>query len=310
MATSPLTVRVPATSANLGPGFDCLGLALDLWLDVRARPADRDRFSYRGEGKVPDRADGLVHTGFRAAFVRMGRPVPTVAFEAHNPIPLARGLGSSSAALVAGAALADAWCAGALGRDGVFQLAAELEGHPDNVAPAVYGGFTVSAARADGGYATAVLAVPSAWRLLFGVPSFHLPTAKARAALPTSVHRDDAVRTASRAALWALAVARDEPDLLRTASIDVLHEPYREPLVPGLRDARQALRGVGAYAAFLSGAGPTIGVVTSESAESACRAVLERFVGPRGRVLTLRAAPGYEMGERALSSERAAPTTP
>lgn len=310
MATSPLTVRVPATSANLGPGFDCLGLALDLWLEVRARPADRDRFSYRGEGKVPERADGLVHAGFRAAFVRMNRPVPTVAFEAHNPIPLARGLGSSSAALVAGAALADAWSGGALGRDGVFQLAAELEGHPDNVAPAVYGGFTVSAARAEGGYATAVLAVPPAWRLLFGVPAFELSTAKARAALPTAVHRDDAVRTASRAALWALAVARDEPELLRTASIDVLHEPYREPLVPGLRDARHALREAGAYAAFLSGAGPTIGVVTSEAAENACRAVLERFVGPRGRVLTLHATSGYEVGERTPVRERAAPTAP
>ncbi len=310
MAPSPLTVRVPATSANLGPGFDCLGLALDLWLEVSARPAERDRFSYRGEGKVADRGDGLVHTGFRAAFERLGRSAPTVAFDAHNPIPLARGLGSSSAALVAGAALADAWCDGALGRDGVFQLAAELEGHPDNVAPAVYGGFTVSAARAEGGYATAVLAVPPAWRLLFGVPIFHLPTAKARAALPTAVHRDDAVRTASRAALWALAVARDEPDLLRTASIDVLHEPYREPLVPGLRDARLALREAGAFAAFLSGAGPTIGVVVDEDAEGACRTILRAFVGPRGRVLSLHVATGYEVGDRTSLKARAAPTGP
>jgi homoserine kinase len=308
--TAPLRVRVPATSANLGPGFDCLGLALDLHLEVGARASDRDRFAYRGEGRLPDRPDGLVHVGFRAVFERLGRPAPTVALDARNPIPLARGLGSSSAALVAGAALADAWTGGALGRDGVFQLTAELEGHPDNVAPAVYGGFTVSAPRLEGGYATSVLAVPPGWRLLFGVPDFELPTAEARAALPTTVHRDDAVRTAARAALWALAVARDEPALLRTASVDVLHEPYREPLVPGLREARAGLRAAGAYAAFLSGAGPTVGVVTPEHAEAACRGVLEAFVGPRGRVLALRVGLGYEVHGTPPVTPRDAPTAP
>ena len=306
---APLRVRVPATSANLGPGCDCLGLALDLHLEVTARASDRDRFAYRGEGRVPDRPDGLVHVGFRAVFAHLGREAPTVALDARNPIPLARGLGSSSAALVAGAALADAWTGGELGREGVFQLTAGLEGHPDNVAPAVYGGFTVSAPRPEGGYATSVLAVPPGWRLLFGVPDFELPTAQARAALPPTVHRDDAVRTAARAALWALAVARDEPDLLRTASVDVIHEPYREPLVPGLREARAALRAAGAYAAFLSGAGPTIGVVTPEASEAACRRVLEGFVGHRGRVLALRAGPGYEVEGRPPVTP-AAPTAP
>ncbi|MDF1524506.1 MAG: homoserine kinase [Trueperaceae bacterium] len=310
MPAAPLRVRVPATSANLGPGFDCLGLALDLHLEVRARPADRDRFAYRGEGRVPDRPDGLVHAGFRAVFAHLDLPAPTVAFEAQNPIPLARGLGSSSAALVAGAALADAWTGGTLGRDGVFALAAELEGHPDNVAPAVYGGFTVSAPRPEGGYTTSVLAVPPGWRLLFGVPGFELPTAKARAALPEAMHRDDAVRTAARAALWALAVARDEPALLRTASIDVLHEPYREPLVPGLRAAREALRAAGAYAAFLSGAGPTIGVVTPEAAEAACREVLTDFVGRGGRVLALRVGAGYELAGTPPVTPRAVPAAP
>ena len=290
-----LHVRVPATSANLGPGFDCLGLALDLWLDVRARAADRDRFAYRGEGAIPDTPDNLVHEGFRRGMAALGRTAPAVAVEVDNPIPLARGLGSSSAALVAGAALADAWSGGALTREGVFQLAASLEGHPDNVAPAVFGGFTVSAPRAEGGYATAVLALPPGWRLLFGVPDFDLPTEQARAALPATVDRADAVRTAARAALWALAVARDEPELLRTASLDVLHEPYREALVPGLREARASLREAGAHAAFLSGAGPTVAAVVDEATESACRHALAGFVGARGQVLALRSAGGYEV---------------
>lgn len=288
-------VRVAATSANLGPGFDALGLALDLELEVRARPAERDALRYRGEGTVPDTPHNLIHQGFRAAFHEVDREPPAVAFEAENPIPLARGLGSSSAALVAGAALADAMLRGELGRDGVFRLAARLEGHPDNVAPATYGGFTVSAADGQGGFASAPLPVPAGWRLLFGVPDFELPTAKARAVLPSSYPRADAVRTAGRAALWALAVATDRPELLRVASLDVLHEPYRAPLVPGLEVSRERLRAAGAYAAYLSGAGPTLGVVTDASRVDACRHILEEFCGVGGRVLDLRPGRGYRI---------------
>lgn len=289
-----IRVRVPATSANLGPGFDCLGLALDLHLRVEAEIGGPDALRYRGEGHVAETADNLIHLGFRRAFEAAGRTPPGVAFTAHNAIPLARGLGSSSAALVAGAAAADAALGGPLGRDGVFALTAAIEGHPDNVGPAVYGGLTVAAERGDGsGYDTAVLAVPPRWRLLFGVPAFELPTERARAALPERVSRRDAVLTASRAALWALAVARDEPRLLRTASLDVLHEPYREALVPGLADARAALFEAGAHAAYLSGAGPTLAAVAPEAATAACRAVLARFAGEGGHVLELRAGDGY-----------------
>jgi len=288
-------VQVPATSANLGPGFDALGLALDFHLRVEANVGGPDELHYHGEGRVPANHDNLLHLGFRRAFAHVGERAPSVTFVAHNPIPLARGLGSSSAALVAGAAAADAALAGRLGRDGVFAVTAGIEGHPDNVGPAVYGGLTVAAERGNGdGYDTAVLAVPPSWRLLFGVPDFELPTEQARAALPTHVTRRDAVLTASRAALWALAVARDEPRLLRTASLDVLHEPYREPLVPGLRAARSALLEAGAFAAYLSGAGPTLAAIAPEQALPDCRRVLQGFSGARGRVLELRAGGGYE----------------
>ncbi len=295
-----IRLRVPATSANLGPGFDCLGLALDLPLRVEARLGEPDALHYEGDGAVPNDADNLLHQGFRAAFEAAGQPAPSVAFSVRNPIPLARGLGSSSAALVAGAAAADATMGGVLGRDGVFALTATIEGHPDNVAPAVYGGLTVAAERGDArGYDTAVLAVPPSWRLLFGVPAFELPTERARAVLPDQVSRRDAVLTASRAALWALAVARDEPRLLRTASLDVLHEPYREPLVPGLRAARTALLAAGAHAAYLSGGGPALAAIVPESARDACRAVLAQFAGDGGRVLELRAGDGYELARDA-----------
>jgi homoserine kinase len=291
-----LQVRVPATSANLGPGFDALGIALDLDLTVRALPSERDRFTYRGDGHVADSPHNLVHQGFRAAYHELDLDPPGMAFEADNPIPLARGLGSSSAALVAGAALADAMLGERLGREAVFRLVARLEGHPDNVAPAVFGGFTVSAADEAGTFVSASLPLPSGWRLLFGVPDFELPTAKARAVLPSSYPRTDAVRTSGRAALWAVAVATDRPELLRVASLDVVHEPYRSPLVPGLDDCRAALRAEGAFAAYLSGAGPTLGVVVDDARADACRALLEDFAGEGGRVFDLGAGRGYQVG--------------
>lgn len=288
-----LRVRVPATSANLGPGLDALGLALDLSLTVDLRASERDRFHYRGDGAIADTPHNLVHQGFRSVYQDLGLVAPPVALTVDNPIPLARGFGSSSAALVAGAALADALLDGPLGRDGVFRLTARLEGHPDNVAPAIYGDFTVSAADPSGVFTTARLPMPKGWLLLFGVPSFELPTAKARAVLPSTYSRSDAIRTSGRAALWAVAVATDRPELLRVAAVDVLHEPYRSPLVPGLAEAQQALRADGAFAAYLSGAGPTLAVVTDEHHRSSCTHILERFAGPTGRVLALAPGGGY-----------------
>ncbi len=288
-----LRATVPATSANLGPGFDTLGLAVELRLEVRLTPSATDGFVYRGDGNVANTADNLVHRGFRAAYERLGQTPPTVTFEVSNPIPLARGLGSSSAALVAGAALADAMLDNQLGADGILQLTAAIEGHPDNVAPAVYGGFTVSAADATGTYHSASLPVPPSWRLLFGVPAFELSTAQARQVVPTTVALADALRTSSRAALWVAAVAQDRPELLRAASRDVLHQPHRAPLVPGFLQACDDALAHGAYAVFLSGAGPTVGVVCAPDHEAGCRAALERFVGAAGRVLAPRPATGF-----------------
>jgi len=289
-----LRARVPASSANLGPGFDALGLALDLQLEVTLAPAAADSFEYRGRGNVPETPGNLVHLGFRAVFDSLGLPTPTVALSAFNPIPLARGLGSSSAALVAGAALADALTGNRLGRRGVFALTAGLEGHPDNVGPCVFGGFTVAAVDQAGAFLEATLEPPPSWRFLFGVPAFELATHEARAALPASYPRQDVVITAARSALWVAAVALDRPELLRAAALDVMHQPYRAHLVPGFETALADLREAGAHAAFLSGAGPTVGAVTSEEALPACREALERFVAG-GEVLELKATQGYSV---------------
>lgn len=286
----PFTIRVPATSANLGPGYDCLGLAVNLWLEVTVAEASEYSFTYEGEGHLPDSRQNLTNYGFTAAFRELGLEAPEVAFRVRNPIPLARGLGSSSAALVAGAAAADVLSGGRLGKDGIFQLCARAEGHPDNVAPAVYGGFTVSASR-NGSYVTRSLPLPAGWRFLFAVPDFELTTVAARKVVPEEFSLQDVITTASHAALWPLAVATADPALLDTASRDVLHQPYREPLLPGFREAVEAARSAGAWAVFLSGAGPTIGTVCAAGRLEAVRAGLSGY----GRVLELAGAGGFEI---------------
>jgi homoserine kinase len=288
-----LHIRVPATSANLGPGFDCLGIALSLYLEVTATPSTQDHFFYTGQGHIKDTPNNLMHEGFRAAYLSLQQTAPTVTFNVTNPIPLARGLGSSSAALVAGIALADSMMNGKLGREGVFQLAAEMEGHPDNVAPAIYGGFTASVKRDDGNYLCQRLELPS-WTFLFGVPSFEVQTSEARAVLPERYSRKDVIFNASRTALWPVAVALNQPELLRAASQDTLHEPYREKLVPGLAETRQKVLEAGAYAAFLSGAGPTVGVICNSVIKETCQGILQTFVKD-GKVLELQASEGYSI---------------
>jgi homoserine kinase len=298
-----LHISVPATSANLGPGFDCLGLAVNLYLEIKAYTSPKDHFFYKGQGSLPDNANNLIHQGFKAAYNNVGKQPPNITFEVNNPIPLARGLGSSSAALVAGVAIADEMLANLLGREGVFELTAALEGHPDNVAPAIYGEFTVSAQREDQSYLCESLEIPGSWQLLFAVPSFELLTSQARAVLPTNYSRADIIYSTSRTALWSLAVAQDKPELLRLASQDVIHEPYRKALIPGFAECKTSIRQAGAYAVFLSGAGPTVGVICSEEVKAKCKKILQGFVKD-GVVLELAPSGGYKVRRKEEGDRR------
>lgn len=286
----PLQVRVPATSANLGSGFDCLGVALDIWLEVSLEPAPYDQFLYHGQGFIADNPDNLIHHAFKKVFSQLGKPAPSVRLTVHNPIPLARGLGSSSAALVAGLALADAFLDFPLGKDKVFQLAAELEGHPDNVAPAILGQFTTSVKRDDGSYLSRSLPVPASWRWLVAIPDFELSTEQARAVLPLDYPREAVIFNASRTALWTLAIAQQDSSLLAVACQDKVHQPYRQDLVPNLWQTKQALLEAGAVACYLSGAGPTLAaVVCDEALEPACQKIAANF----GKVKIVAVADGY-----------------
>ncbi len=281
-------VRVPATIANLGPGFDALGLAMSLWLEASAELAETDHFDYQGDGAIADTPQNMIHLGFRAAYQALELEAPKVLIRARNPIPLARGLGSSSAALVAGAALADAMLNGRLTRDGVLRVCAELEGHPDNVAPAVLGGFTASAMN-DSGPVSVGLPLPADWHILVAVPEHELLTSEARGALPATYSRADAVFNLSRAALWVAGIATGRTDVLREACRDAIHQPYRAPLIPGLQEAIDGAINAGAIAAFLSGAGPSVAAIALEP-----EPVVRALSTYSSRVLRLRPASGYE----------------
>lgn len=281
-------VYVPATLANLGSGFDALGVALALYLEAEAHPAPTDRLYYAGEGAVPDNPDNLVHTAFRAAFDRVGEKAPPVEIRLFNPIPLARGMGSSAAARVAGAALADRVLGGRLGAEGIFTLASELEGHPDNVAPAVFGGFQLALTNPT---VHLQLPYPEGLRFVVAVPGKDLATSKARAALPEHIPHVDARYNLARAALWAAALCQGRTDLLAEAAQDRLHQPYRLGLMPGAAEALTASLEAGAKAAFVAGAGPSLAALVEGNAREVARALAD-YAGPEGRLLTLNIGEG------------------
>ena len=260
--SGPVTVTVPATSANLGPGFDSLGLALELRDTLTAEVVDGPLvIEVTGEGAadVPLDERHLVHRSMVAAFDRMGTETPAVHLRCTNVIPHARGLGSSSAAIVGGIVLAralvDPATAASFDDAAVLDLANEIEGHPDNVAPALYGGFTI-AVMTDDGLVCARPRVHPDLVAIANIPPNPVETSVARGLLPAQVDHAAAAANSGRAALLVHALS-DDPDLLLPASEDFLHQRFREPAMPGSLALIDDLRRSG-IAAFVSGAGPTV----------------------------------------------------
>ena len=289
------TVRVPATSANLGPGFDAFGLALDLCNEVVVDTDADPAVSWEGEGaeELPIDGSDLVRRTIATVAERMQLDVPPLALHGRNRIPLARGLGSSSAAIVAGVVIASH----ALGlglhtgdASSVFALAAELEGHPDNAAPATFGGFTVAL---PDGFVRRFEPHPDL-RPVVVVPPFPLPTDEARAALGPTVPRTDAVFNAAHAALAVEAITRD-PSLLRVALQDRLHQDARLELVPDAAETFDRLRRL-RLPVCVSGAGPSLLAFEREGEELTQD---DLGVGAAWRILRPSSrAEGFEVVER------------
>ncbi|MCD0442668.1 homoserine kinase [Glycomyces sp. A-F 0318] len=257
------TVRVPATSANLGPGFDSLGLALDLCDEVTAAATSGTAVTVEvqgeGEGAVPLDERHLVAATMLRTFKHLGLAAPGLKIKCRNRIPHARGLGSSSAAIVSGIMLADALAGAGLTRGEKLALASEIEGHPDNVAPCLLGGFTIAYSTEDGAKAVSLDPSPRIHPWVF-VPQVKGLTAAARAALPEKVPHADAVFNLSRAALLVAAVSR-QPARLFEATDDRLHQSYRARGMPESAQLLKELRSAG-VAAAISGAGPTVLALT------------------------------------------------
>jgi homoserine kinase len=264
VVSAPVRVQVPASSANLGPGFDSLGVALALHdvvtVEVTGPAGSGPAIECSGEGArtVPQDETHLVYRAMVRGFAAMGVAVPDVRLSCVNAIPHGRGLGSSSAAIVAGLASARALVvdgAHRMGDDALFQVAADMEGHPDNVAPATYGGFTIAYGDHDGTRAVRLDVDPSVAFVVL-VPERVLETRVARGLLPAEVPHGDAARNAGRAALLVAALT-GRPDQLMAATEDRLHQQYRAEAMPESAELVASLRADG-FPAVVSGAGPTV----------------------------------------------------
>jgi homoserine kinase len=255
----PVTVRVPATSANLGPGFDSLGVALSLYDEVSAEPATGATtvaVAGEGAGQLPADHTHLVAASLHAACRARGRSAPAVRLHCRNAIPQARGLGSSSAAIVAGVLLARHLLADEDMDDAVMlDIASRLEGHPDNVAPCLLGGFTIAWTEDETARALSCEPVAGLHPVVY-VPDNRSLTSQARAALPGKVPHVDAAFNIARAALAVRAFTHD-PSLLMTATEDRIHQWYRAPAMPSSAALVDRLREAG-IPAVISGAGPTV----------------------------------------------------
>ncbi len=294
-----MRVRVPASSANLGPGFDALGLALGVYLTCTFEPAERLTIQVRGRdaNKIPATEDNLIwQTALRVAR-DVGETLPRIALEIDNDIPIEKGLGSSAAALTAGVVIADQLLGLHWKPHRILDEAAQIEGHPDNVAACVLGSIVASAIDA-GGVARAVrLELPASYGVAVVVPNYELPTSQARAVLPAVYSKQDAIFNVQRSALLIAALATGTTSAFPAAFEDRLHQPYRYSLVPGLEEMVK-LRAPGLLGCALSGAGPSILVFYEKGCEQVCDLVRQIFAlhGSEAETLWVKIAThGYEL---------------
>lgn len=255
---SPLRIRVPATSANLGPGFDAFALALALYNTVTVEPITRGlEVIVTGEGEVPRDETNLVISSMKAGFELARQKMPPLRVRLDNQIPIGRGLGSSAAAIVGGLVMANRLMGNQLSAAQLLAQAIEIEGHPDNVAGALFGGLVVIA-QSGAEWRWAKIRPPrDLWAVVF-IPTHGLSTKFARSLIPTEIPRSDAVFNLARTGLLVHAFHARDYSLLRMAMQDRLHQPYREPVIPGLRAMIDAAEKAGAVGAALSGAGPGV----------------------------------------------------
>ena len=275
-AVDKITVRAPATTANMGPGFDSLGMALELFNTITIERSDRFsiRITGNGERELSTGPDNMVYRGVATVYDYLGSEAPPLAITCHNEIPLRRGLGSSAAAISGGMVAANLLMGGSIPLDELLRLADAIEGHPDNVAPALFGGCQI-VIRNGKRLVSVPCPVDKKFRAVLLIPDVEIPTDEARAVMPKSIPMQDAVHNIGRAALLALSLSRGDARNLALAIQDVLHQPYRSPLFPPMTGIFHAALKAGACGVFLSGSGSTILAMADSNEESIADAMLE-----------------------------------
>jgi homoserine kinase len=287
-----VTIRVPASTANLGSGFDVLGLALGLYNTIEMETTSRGvELTVEGEGAERLQGEGkksLVVRAAEAAFAHLGVTPPGLKVHLKNEIPLKRGLGSSGTACLGGIIGAAELTGRPLSPQEILRLALPLEGHPDNITPSLVGGLTASCL-SEGEVRYVKIPLPEAISIVAVIPERQLSTAEARRALPRQVPFADAVHNVSRVALLVGAMVAGDLSLLDEATRDRLHQPYRAKLLPGMEEVLEVARRGGALAAFLSGAGSTVVALVNQGAETVGAEMAETWarIGLRAEVKVL-----------------------
>lgn len=282
---SSFEVRVPASTANLGAGFDCFGLALNLYLTVRATvlsgAANRSTVRSRGSKGTAQLArnpeENLIFRAMQYAAKLEGLSLPPIRLAVHNAIPVGGGLGSSAAAIVAGIALASALTSQKISDESALRYAAALEGHADNVAAALFGGLVVTAIRDDGNPIAIRKTWPAEIRVVAITPDLALETKKARHILSANVTRADAVHNLQRSALLLAALEENRLDLLWDAMQDHLHQRQRESLIPGLADILRIPHAPGLLGIALSGSGPSVIALATDHFNEIGKSIASQF---------------------------------
>lgn len=275
-----IRVQVPATTANMGPGLDTLGMALQMYNLVEMEEVGQSLYvEVEGEGadKIPRGEDNIVYRAAKKVFQTSGYKPLGLRIKLINNIPIARGLGSSAAAIVGGLMGANFLSGGKLGEKELINLACSIEGHPDNVTPALLGGIVVSS-MVDGDVKYFKIKPPQNLKCVVAVPDFHLSTELARNVLPQQVSLTDAIYNISRTSLIVAGLMHGDLSILTSAMDDRLHQPYRSSLVPGMKKVFAAAKLAGAKGVALSGAGPTLIAFGDENLELISKVMRETFL--------------------------------
>ncbi len=287
-------IRLPGSTANLGPGYDALGMALSIYnyIGIKIRSQSSVSFSIEGEGEgvLPADEENLFYQAAKFAAQRAGRTLPGIDIHMHNTVPLARGLGSSSTAIVGGVVAANHLLCEPFSQMEMLDIATAIEGHPDNVSPCLLGGLTASTM--DGNRVACVRALPpEELRAVVAIPEFELKTEDARNVLPNTISHRDAVFSTSRACIVTAALITGNFEHLAVGMQDRLHHPYRAKLIPGFEQILSAAVKAGAWGAALSGAGPTLVALTTQNADAIGRAMIgiwaAKNIDARYRVLEI-----------------------